>query len=332
MTKSTINIDQLLPKVDALFATMYAVRADLSRVPVKEHVATCIKYSDLMEMRREFVRELVDTAVTWVYSPTKQEKLIGELIKSRDQGGAWRHLWALVREKFRRSSVRGQFSELILASMLQYYYKATPLLRKMSITTNPEVERHGADAIHVGVDGAKYLLYIGEAKTYTRAGGGLRDGLGDALKGVVEKYNGHRDELSLYTYEDFLPVELEQVARDYQAGRMSNIEVHLVCMVTYNPGHDIVGSDQDELMACMVEGIKAEMADIKDSAIFNCIVPNLCPRMNYILFSVREMEDLLEAFALELGIPYVRPPQRVPTAKKVSKRLKRSNNGGGSNG
>ena len=37
-----------------------------------------------------------------------------------------------------------------------------PLLRKMKITTNPNIQRFGADAIHYKMDGDKNVFVLGE--------------------------------------------------------------------------------------------------------------------------------------------------------------------------
>ena len=57
--------------------------------PDNEHIATCINYADLQEMRDDFVRELKNIAVTFVYSPARQQQLIHQAEKDgRDYTGA----------------------------------------------------------------------------------------------------------------------------------------------------------------------------------------------------------------------------------------------------
>src|SRR5215213_3629726 len=175
-----IDIDSLLTETTAFIETMYAVREDFSLVPKKEHIATCIGYADLQEMRDEFVEELVGTLIPFVYSAEKSEEILEKFRKNRSEHAAREKLRRHCLRKFRRSSSQGQFSELLLCSLLQHYFHAAPLVRKYPITTNPEVERHGADAIHVARKDGKTIFYLGEAKTYKQAGG-----LKAALKNAV---------------------------------------------------------------------------------------------------------------------------------------------------
>jgi len=166
-----IDVDSILIKTDAFIRTMYAVRDDFGLAADTRHLATCINRVDLQEMRDRFIEELTNTIVAFVYSPEKQLEIKNKLIEDgRDESNAWVHLLKRARKKFRPSDLRGQFSELLLCNLLQHYYKAAPLLRKMSITTNPALERNGSDAIHLAVCDGKYRMYLGEAKTYKRSG------------------------------------------------------------------------------------------------------------------------------------------------------------------
>ncbi len=173
---SRIDFLGLTRNTDAFLKTMYAVRDHFSLTPEKARVATCITYADLQEMRDAFLRELTNTAITFVYSPERQQQIVSMLQKEgRDIAGAYSELLNRARKKFRKSNLQGQFSELLLSNLLQHYYRAAPLLRKMPITTNPETERNGADAIHVAREGDGYRLYLGEAKTYNRKQHSLKE-------------------------------------------------------------------------------------------------------------------------------------------------------------
>ena len=234
--------------LDAFIATMHAVRCDFSIEPKKEHIATCINYSDLLEMREEFVRELTNTITAFVYSEQKQAELVAAFgLEGRAPSAAWAHLISRSHQKFRRDSLQGQFSELLLCNLLQYYFKALPVVRKMAITTNPKLERNGVDALHIAKVGERYVLFIGEAKTYNREKDSLKDGLVDSVRDVLEHYKNHRNELTLYTYDDFVPKELEDVAREYGSGKRQ-LEVQLVCIVTYDDKSAPTGLSRDELL------------------------------------------------------------------------------------
>lgn len=300
---SDLDLKALLTRTDAFIRTMHVVRDDFSLLPTKEHIATCVNYADLQEMRDDFVRELKNTILAFVYSPAKQQELVSTFEREgRDPGGAWSHLLEKARSKFRNKSLQGQFSELLLSNLLQHYFHAAPLLRKMKITTNPALERNGADAIHIAREGDDFLLYVGEAKTYNRKGSSLRAALVDAISDAVSKhYPNHRNELDLYSHEDFLPPELEQIAQGYLNGTLTNVEVHLVCMVTYDSKEPISGMKRDEILDCIIGQVKREAAAARTHKLFKEISPALLPRLNYVLFPVREMDELITLFQKKLG-------------------------------
>jgi len=295
------NFDLLLAKTDAFISTMYYVKDSFGLIPDKKHIGTCINFSDLLEMREEFIRELVATTAKYVYSKDKQDKIKQELInEGRDESDAAMILGMRVREKFRKDDIRGQFSELLLFNLLQYHFKAIPLMRKMPITTNPNLERNGADAIHIAQKDGKYILYLGEAKTYNRNQYGLSNAIRDSLDSILKHYETHRSEINLYIFEDFIPNEIENIAKFYYLGKL-DLEVHLVCMVSYNNNEEIKGSDKQEYLDCVINCIRNEAKRIHKGT-FSKIPSNLYPRINYIIFPISELDDLLNTFRQKLGV------------------------------
>lgn len=298
-----VDIESLLVKTEALINTMYYVHDDFTLIPKKDHIGTIINYSDLQQMRDDFVEEMIHTVVKYVYSNEKQNIIINELIgQGRDISDAYSKLTVRAKQKFRPDQVQGQFSELLLFNLLQHYFKAVPLLRKMPITTNPKLERNGADALHISYKDGKYVLYLGEAKTYNRKEYSLKNALKDSISSILEHYNNHRNELNLYIYEDFIPNELEKIAENYINGTLKDIEIHLVCMITYDNKKDINGTCRDELLNSEICSIKEETAKIRED-MFREIPSILIPRINYIIFPIKNMKELLEVFKKNLGIP-----------------------------
>lgn len=295
------DIDKLLGKTEAFINTMYYVKDDFSLLPKKEHIGTCIQYSDLQEMRTEFVEEMVSSVVQYVYSRNEQIVLKKKFTEEgREDSAASEKLRIRANQKFRKGFLKGQFSELLLFNLLQHHFKAAPLLRKMLITTNPKLERNGADAFHISKKNGKYLLYLGEAKTYNRKNYSLKAAIDDAIGSILEQYFNHRNELNLYLYEDFIPKELEQIAENYKNGTLKDIEVHLVCMITYGHDNQINGSNSTELLDAEIASIREETNKIKKD-IFKKIPPNLLLRFNYIIFPIKEMDDLITHFEKYLG-------------------------------
>ena len=207
-----VDIESLLPKMDAFMRTMHHVSMDLTIEPKKKHIATCIDYSDLNQLRSEFLQEMISSVTRYVYSKGKQKEIVASESVDRELEDAQAILQQRAKDKFRPSSVKGQFSELLLFNLLNYHFKAVPIIRKMKLTTNTELERNGADAIHLGKVDGKYVLYLGEAKTYTS---GFKAAFKKALESILETFNHHRDELNLYKYEDFLEPELRSIAESY---------------------------------------------------------------------------------------------------------------------
>lgn len=304
MPVKVVNIDKLLANTQAFINTMYVVREDFSLTPNKNHIGTCINYADLIEMREEFIEELVHTVTQFVYSKNKQSKLVSEFSKDRDNSAAQSKLVKRAKTKFRTSYLQGQFSELLVFNLLQHYFKAAPLLRKMPITTNVQTERHGADAIHISYQDGKYLLFVGEAKTYNpKDKKGLKSAINDAVSDAIEKhYKNHRKELSLYVFEDFIPKDLENIAKEYLEGKLDNIEVHLVCIVTYDIKKEITGINRNDILDEFIEDIRMETKNISNSKTFKSIPANILPRLNFIIFPVQELDKLIELFQSELGV------------------------------
>lgn len=299
-----VDIESLLVKTEAFISTMYYVHDDFTLIPKKEHIGTIINYSDLQQMRNDFVEEMIHTVVKYVYSEEKQNEMIEEFVnEGRDISAAYSKLAVKAKKKFRPDYIQGQFSELLLFNLLQYHFKAAPLLRKMPITTNPKLERNGADAFHISQQNGKYILYLGEAKTYNREKYSLRNALKDSISSILEHYNNHRNELNLYIYEDLIPKELEKIAENYINGKLKDIEIHLVCMITYDNKKNVIGNCRNELIDSEISSIKEEIKQIKED-VFIEIPSILIPRVNYIIFPIKNMNELLEVFEKNLGIPF----------------------------
>lgn len=295
-----LEIEPLLRNTNALMSKMYYVVDSFGLGTGNDHIGTCINYADLLPLRRQFIDELVASVLRFVYSIDQQRRILADLAQTRDEDSAHHHLLMRAQDKFRKDQLKGQFSELLIFNLLQHFFRAAPLLRKMRLTTSPTVERHGADAIHISKEDEKYILYIAECKTYNRKTNSFRDAFRDALKDVVVHYEQHLSELNLYIYEDFIPAELESLARDYREGRFTNVEVRLVCMVSYGSDVCNIGTCRAEVLDNIMNSIRLEINELPKT--FLSSVPRaLLPRMHYILFPIQEMDELLGIFKRRLG-------------------------------
>ena len=170
------DVERRLINNDALFNNIHIIHQNFDIVPGEnKHYGTSIDYQDLTELRDDFLNELYDTVVNWVHSSEKYAEMKEAAIKKgKSKEAASSEIQRKAREKFRgnRNSesllIQGQLGELLLLHFIQRFQKATPLLRKMKITTSNKLERFGADAIHFKFENDKPIIIIlGEAKTYT---------------------------------------------------------------------------------------------------------------------------------------------------------------------
>ena len=116
-----------LIKSEALFNTINVVTQKYDILPKdKEHIGAYIEYQDLMELRDDFLNELVDTIVDWVYSAEKYERIKGSLEnKGKSSSSAASEIQRKVKEKFRGTKenddliAQGQLGELLLFHFIQ---------------------------------------------------------------------------------------------------------------------------------------------------------------------------------------------------------------------
>lgn len=298
MTKD--DIAKRLIDNDALFNKIHVIQQNFNILPDdKEHIGACIKYQDLSEMRTEFISELVDSVVDWVYSSEKYEALVSSTMgMGKTRASANSAIISKAKQKFRTAGsqllIQGQLGELLLFHFIQRHFKAAPLLRKMPITTSPAHERFGADAIHYKVDGNRNILILGEAKTYTSAYK-FNAAFEDALNSILDTYEKHRREMNLYLHEDFLDKEMDKVAESYLNGTIENAEIHLVSIITYNETDKIKVTNQADIMA-QIEAIIKRRYSSFDNAKIDIKSKPILNRITYIAFPVWELDELAQAF------------------------------------
>ena len=323
MTKALVEHEGLTTKELQKFFThtesfinhVYYVQQDFKLKPSKDHIGACINHLDLIEFRQEFIEELVNTIYEWVYSQSKAEKTINELIdeEGRSKQNAHSKLKSLAHKKFRHMDkdkdkdkllLQGQFGELLLFNFLQYFYQAVPLLRKMPIATSVGHERFGADAIHYKKEDGKNILLLGESKAYTyNETCKFNDAFKKSLSSILETYLDLNSELDLYTYDDFLEPELEQIAKAYKNSTLSNVEIHLVCLVAYSERKDFQKDSEGQIKADIIKIISGRCAKVKEQY-YQCFSGHetLLNRINYIIFPFWELKSLIMDFKKAIGV------------------------------
>ncbi len=287
---------------DALFNNIHVFQQRFEIIPDKKnHIGAFIEFQDMQDRREEFLSELVDTIVDWVYSSEKYNDLVESFkMRGKSIAAANHAAFRKARDKFRKSekpdrlSLQGQFGELLLFHFIQRFMHAVPLLRKMPITTSPKHERFGADAIHYKLEDDRNIIILGEAKTYTSSYS-FNQAFETALNSIIESYHNLNKELSLYIHEDFLDNELNKIAEMYLSNRLPNVEVHLVSIVTYNENRNIKYTTQKDIQLQIQKIIEDryknfdnDKIDINRNPILN--------RITYIVFPVWELEDMIDKF------------------------------------
>lgn len=293
------NLDTLITEKlsnnDVLFNHIYWIKQEVELLPKKEHILSSINFTDISSRKDDFLKELKNTIVEWVYAKNKQNELLTErLRKTNSIGNAASFLTHLATDKFRNDRPQGQFGELLLFNFLQKFFSAVPLLRKMPITTSSEMERFGADAIHVAKNGNNILFYIGEAKCYISQGK-FSTALKDGIYSVVNNFNNFFREMDLYTYDDFLDEDLKIVAQDLKEGRLKNVKFELVCIIIYNENKDITADSEQEIKEKIINIITKHCHDF-NKQFFNGFQAVVINRINYILFPIWGLDKILVDF------------------------------------
>jgi len=287
---------------DALFNNIFVVQQKFDIVPVEtEHIGTSIDYQDLTELREEFVCELYDTIVDWVYSTDKYVEIKNAAIsKGKSEQAANSEVQRKAQQKFRgdRDSdkllVQGQLGELLLFHYIQRFQRAIPLLRKQRITTSKSHERFGADALHFKIEHNKPIIILGEAKTYTSKYK-FKEAFKDAIDSILATYYSHREELSLYLHEDFLDDMMNDVAEKYLNNTLENVEVHLVSIIVYNETNKLKKTSQKEIRDQIKKIIEERYKSFDKSKIDIDNHPIL-KRITYIVMPIWKLDELAREF------------------------------------
>lgn len=67
------NYERLLIDCSSLFQNLQVIEQEFEIIPKGNHFGLSVASTDLIERREDFVEELVDTVVDWVFSKAEQE-------------------------------------------------------------------------------------------------------------------------------------------------------------------------------------------------------------------------------------------------------------------
>lgn len=298
MTKE--DIKTRLINNDALFKNIYVVEQQFDIVPEdRKHYGAAVSYQDIMELRSDFLEQLIDTVVDWVYSSEKYADLKAKFIESgKSEGAAASQVVRKAKAKFRRGDdkllIQGQLGELLLFHFIQRFKGAVPLLRKMSITTSAEHERYGADAVHYKIEDEKNVIVLGEAKAYT-SDYQFSAAFKKAIDSILDTYKKFRSELGLYLHEDFLDKDMDVVAEGILENTLPNVEIELVSLILYSETKTVSGTNEGaikeqikNIIQNRYKNFDNEKIPIKDNPILR--------RITYIVFPIWKFEELATEF------------------------------------
>ncbi len=291
---------------DSLFNKMFVFHQDFDILPDdKKHYGASIAYQDMSELKDDFLNELYDTIVDWVYGSEKYNELKETVLKKgKSESSANSEIQRKAREKFRKSEngeellIQGQLGELLLFHFIQRFFRAAPLLRKMKITTSKKHERFGADAIHFKFEDHKPIVVLGEAKTYTSKYR-FTQAFEDALESILTTYTSHRAELNLYVHEDFLDSEMNKIAESYLNNTLSGVQVQLVSIVVYNETKPLNQTTEEDIKKQIQTIIEERYKDFENSKIDIKKYPIL-KRITYIVLPIWELDQVAKDFQNKL--------------------------------
>lgn len=285
---------------DALFNNIFVIEQNFDIVPnTHPHYGAAIAYQDLTELRGDFLSQLVDTVVDWVYGTSKFAELQGRYIASgKSVAAASSEIIRKAKQKFRRSDdkllIQGQLGELLLFHFIQRTMQAVPLLRKMPITTSSSHERFGADAIHYKIRDDKNIMILGEAKAYTSPYK-FSVAFENAINSILDTYENLRSELNLYLHEDFLDAEMDQVAEAFLTNKLPNVEVELVSLVLYDETSNIKVTNEQEIKNQITQIVIERYSNFDNSKIDLDKHPIL-RRITYIVFPIWKFDEIADEF------------------------------------
>lgn len=294
-------IRNLITHTKSLVNHVYWFKQDFNIQPTKDHIGTAIAYTDIKERKDDFLNELVDTVVSWVYSKTKYKQIIDDRMSvvNGEIANASSFLTRKAFSKFRPGHPQGQFGELLLFNFIQHFFDAVPLLRKQRISTSVCHERFGADAIHYKIHDSKNVIILGESKCY-ESKYKFKEAFEKSLHSIENTFNNLDKELDLYSHEDFIEPELDHIVKMYKSNTLPNVNFELVCLIAYNENKKIDGNNEEEIKESIKSIIEERCCSLNHTC-FAGIDNKILTKINYIIFPIWELDDLLDNFQTHVG-------------------------------
>lgn len=294
------NISKAI-KNEPLFKKIHVLQQTFEIVPShKPHMGASIDYSDLTEVREEFITELVNTSIDWMCCLEKYNDSKQELIEQgRSETTANRMLIKKIENQFRREitetySAQVRLCDLLLFHFIQRYMKATPLLRRANIFKDKEQEIASADVIHYKKENTENIIILGKALCFTKQYE-FEESFLMAVESILETYKKHTRNLNLYVHEDFLDEEMDILAESYINRTMPSPKIHLVCLVMYEETTELNITEEKDIRDQIETIIRSRYTTFPNTYLDMNKNPIL-NRITYIIFPTWDIEDLVEMF------------------------------------
>lgn len=293
-----MDIDKILVPTTKLFEAIEVYKTSMTLRPEGEHYASHIKLLDFKFNRNHLITRLREAIIDWVFSKDEANRIFNEEFGAdEDRNAASTALYISARETIRIEAPQGQFGELVLSGFLRHLFQAAPLLRKQAVRTSDNLERFGADAIHIS-GGKPTKLYLGESKCYTskyRFASAFKASI-ESMHTTVENFDS---EIKKFRTGNFIEEELKPIALSILKNEIDDLEVHPVCMVIYNETEKLNGNGSRERKEEIRKAIMTRCNNITPDS-YDAIDEAILRRCIYIIFPVWDLDKLLDDFTKAL--------------------------------
>lgn len=287
---------------ESLFKNLHVLHKNFDISPSdRKHIGSSITYEDTNELREDFLDELLDTMIDWVYCSEKYDELVQQSMnEGRSKANASQSVVKKIEKKFRRdivekrTSAYRQITELILFHFIQRFMGAVPLLRKENIYSGNDCECICSNAVHYKYESNKNVIVLGNSIIFKNTCS-FGQNFEKSLDIVIDKYKNIRKDLYLYTYENFLSKEMIEIAESYLSKNMKDININLVNIVIYNEEQMLNMTDEEDIKMQIESLIENRYKDFNNN-IIDTKDSSAVKRITYIIFPIWELEELIKLF------------------------------------
>lgn len=171
-----------------------------------------IRFRNNLPRIDNFISKLCDLIISFCLSRDKYSEISHDQVRS---------LYLEAKRKFAEpaNNRSGEPGELIIFYLLEGYMQAPQIMSKMSLKTNQQMHVHGADGVHMDLEGENIQLYFGESKLYKSYTAAVTDAI-DSVKNFVEPIENK----GTYTQRNY-EISILSNNLDIPAGRLRDLVI-----------------------------------------------------------------------------------------------------------